>query len=212
MLIQLNSLGELAFFFVESCVLLLLLAQLGGGFEKSLEISLVTLVLEKINLSEKLVLLLLKLRDFLFELVGVHGVGAEALYVLMHGTELCLQISIDSHCVAHVFVSQELVWDLKGNQKASGICLAREVRQARKHPEEHVLEGLLLAVDHVAAELRVEVSWVAQHLKEAANALLCFVLSLLLQVHRLMCLVEVGEYLVHEFKQLKRRFIIKFYH
>ena len=43
-LIKLNSLGELAFFFVQVGVLILLLANLGGGFEKSLEISLVALV------------------------------------------------------------------------------------------------------------------------------------------------------------------------
>lgn len=52
MLVELNHAGQLALFLVQTGVVLLLFAELGGGLEKCLEIGLVTLVLEQVDLSE----------------------------------------------------------------------------------------------------------------------------------------------------------------
>ena len=52
MLVEFDHAGQLAFFLVQTCVVLLLFAELGGGLEESLEIGLVTLVLEEVDLRQ----------------------------------------------------------------------------------------------------------------------------------------------------------------
>lgn len=49
---HLNHLSQLALFLVEACVLLLLLAQLGGGVKQKLEVLGVSTVLKQVNLGE----------------------------------------------------------------------------------------------------------------------------------------------------------------
>jgi hypothetical protein len=50
----------------------LLFAELASCFKKGLEIILVSFVFEQVDLSEKLLLLLLELSDFLFKFIRVH--------------------------------------------------------------------------------------------------------------------------------------------
>lgn len=52
MLVELNHAGQLTFFLVQTCVILLLFAELRGGLEECLEIGLVTLVLEEVDLRQ----------------------------------------------------------------------------------------------------------------------------------------------------------------
>ena len=87
------------------------------------------------------------------------------------------------------------------HEELGGVGFALEVAHAREHPPEHVVDGLLVAVDHVPAEVRVEVRWIAQHLQEPAHPLLRLILRLLLQVHGLVFFVQRGEHLVDEFEQ-----------
>jgi hypothetical protein len=70
--IHFNSLCEFTFFFIEASILFLFFAELASCFKKSLEIILVSFVFEKVYLSEKLLLLLLELSNFLFKFIRVH--------------------------------------------------------------------------------------------------------------------------------------------
>jgi len=63
-----------------------------------------------------------------------------------------------------------------------------------------VLKRAFLTVNDVAAVVRVEVTWVAKHLEEAADSLLGLLLRLLLHVDCFVTLVERGKDLVDQFE------------
>lgn len=65
-----------------------------------------------------------------------------------------------------------------------------------------MLERSLLTMNDITAVIRIEVAGVAEDLKEAAYALLCFLLCLLLHVNGLMDGVEVSEHFVDQLEQL----------
>ena len=65
---------------------------------------------------------------------------------------------------------------------------------------------------NVTAIVGIEITGVAQHLEEAADALLSLLLGLFLHVNGFVCPIEVSEYAIHELKELKRCLVIEFYH
>jgi len=130
----------------------------------------------------------------------------------MDGLELSLQILVHLHGFAHLLVDHELVRDSKGHEEASGISFALEVTHSCEHPEENVMEGFLVSMDHLSTEVGVEICRVAQNLKEATNTLLRLVLGLLLHVNTCMSLVEVLEDSVYELEQFKWRLVVKLHH
>ena len=109
--IELDHVGELSLLFAKFSVLLLFLTELASCFKKSLEVLFVTLGLEKGNLCEQLLFLLLKLSDLLLEITRVHGLSSESLYVHVSGLEFGLQILIDLECLSHFIIHEELIWD-----------------------------------------------------------------------------------------------------
>ena len=127
MLVHFDGLSELAFFFVETGILLLFFAQLAGGFEKGLEVILVAFVFEKVDFCEELLFLLLELCNLFLELVGVHGVRAETFDVLVDGAELGLQVTVQFHSGTHVFVGAKLIGDGERHKELSSVSFAREV-------------------------------------------------------------------------------------
>ena len=60
MLTHFNHLSQLTFLFIEAGILFLLLSELRGGVEELLEVLRITSILEKVNLGQELLLLLLK--------------------------------------------------------------------------------------------------------------------------------------------------------
>ena len=92
-----------------------------------LEVVGVPAVLEQVDLGQQLLLFLLQLCDFLFQLCWVHTILAKGLGVGMHSLELRLQVLVDLECVAHVLVVHILVRDLKGYQELGSVRLSSEV-------------------------------------------------------------------------------------
>jgi len=119
------------------------------------------------------------------------------------GPELGLQVLVHLEGLAHLFVSEELVWDLERHQELSGVGTALKLWQLAHEPEEEVLDRPLLAVDDVPLEVGVEVRRVAQHLQEANHTFLGLVLSLPLDIYGLMLLVKMSKHLVEQLKLLK---------
>lgn len=72
-LVELDHVVEFPLLLAELCILLLLLAELGGALEQRLEVLFVGLVLEEVDLGEQLLLLLLQLLDLLLQVGGVHA-------------------------------------------------------------------------------------------------------------------------------------------
>jgi hypothetical protein len=110
-LVELNHVGQLTLLLRELCILLLLLSQLRGRLQESLEILLVALSLKQVDLGEQLLLLLLKLGYLLLEVSGVHGLRAKTLHTHMSGLELSLQVLINLEGVTHLIVNEEFVGD-----------------------------------------------------------------------------------------------------
>lgn len=75
-----------------------------------------------------------------------------------------------------------------------------------------MVQGLLVAVDNLTAEVRVEVRGVAQNLEEATDSFLCLILGFLLHIDTFVGLVKMLKNAVHKFKQLKRRLVVEFHH
>jgi len=130
----------------------------------------------------------------------------------MGGLEFSLQIFVHLIGVAHIVVHEILVRDLKGHEELGSVCLPLKVRKSREQPEEDVLERFLLTVDHVAAEVRIEVAGVAQHLQEPADALFGLFLRLLLHVDALVDFIEVGKHFVDQFNQFHGSLVIELDH
>ena len=212
MFTHLNHLSQLTLFLVQACVLLLFLAQLGGGVKQKLEVCGVSTILKEVDLGEELLLLLFKLCDFFLELGGVHALLTEGFGVRMHRLELSLQVLVHLKGVTHVLVMHVLVGDLQGHQELSSVCLSLQVWQSAQEPVKNVLKRAFLTIDYVAAVVRVKVTWVAEDLKEATYTFLRLLLRLLLHIDGHMCVVEVGENAVDELEKLKWCLVIEFDH
>jgi len=166
-----------------------------------------------VDLSKQLLFFLLKLGNLLLKFVGIHAFSTQVFHVLMNSTELSLQISVDLHSVAHIFIDHKFIRDLQRHQETGCVSFAWKIRQASQHPEKNMLQGALLTMDNITAEVRVVIRRIAQHFEETTDALLGLVLRLLLQVDLFVSsLVQVWKNFVYEFKKLKGRLIIELHH
>ena len=156
-LVELDHVGQLALFLRELGILLLLLSQLRGRLQESLKILLVALSLKQVDLGEQLLLLLLELGNLLFEVSGVHRLGAKTLYTHVSGLELSLQILINLEGVAHLIINEEFIGDGKRDQELGSVGFALQLTQPSYYPEQDVLNGALVTVHDVSHEVRVEV-------------------------------------------------------
>ena len=162
LLVEVDHLRELPLLLGELSILLLLLPQFAGRLEERLKVILVALILEKVDLRQQLVLLLLELRDLLFELGGIHALLAHLVDILMRGLELCLQVLVSLIRLLHFFINEELVRNRNWDQELSCVGPSLQFRQFCNEPMQDMLNGLLLAVDDIALEGGVEVAGVAE--------------------------------------------------
>jgi len=100
----------------------------------------------------------------------------------MGGLELSLQVLVHLEGVPHFFIAQELVGNLKWHQKLSCIRSSLELIHFGDEPMQKMLDSLFLSMDDIPLERWVEVTWVAEHLKETADSLLGFVLGFALDI------------------------------
>lgn len=130
----------------------------------------------------------------------------------MDSLELSLEILVDLHSFTHLFVNHVLIRNCQGNEEASGVSFTLQVGKSGQHPVQHVVEGLLVTVDDLSTEIRVEICRVAQNFEEAANTLFSLILSFLLHIDTFMGLVEVLEDSVDKFEQFEWRFVVELHH
>ena len=130
----------------------------------------------------------------------------------MHSLEFSLQVLVDLKGVPHVVLVHELVGDLQGHQELGGVGLSLQIWQSAEQPVQNVLQRTFLSMHNVTAIVGIEITGVAQHLEEAADALLSLLLGLFLHVNGFVCPIEVGEDAIHELKELKRCLVIELYH
>lgn len=90
MLADFNVAGKFSFFLIQTSVVLLFFAQLGSGFQKSLEVSLVSFIFEHGDLRKELLFFLFELSNLFFEFVGVHGLLTQSFSALMSSLEFSL--------------------------------------------------------------------------------------------------------------------------
>ena len=148
-----------------------------------MEILLVAFVLEQVDLSQELLLLLLKLVDLFLEFSWIHAFNSHLINILMCSLELSLEIFISLESLSHLIVSQELVWDLKRHQEFSGVCSSLQFWKFGYNPEKKMLNSLLFSMDNISLEVWVKVAWIAKDLQEAADSLLGLVLRFSLDIN-----------------------------
>ena len=212
MFAHLNHLSQLTLFLVQTCILLLLFSQFGCCIEQKLEVCRVPTILEEVNLCEQLFLLLLQLRDLLFELRWVHALLSKSLGVRVHSLEFSLQVLVDLKGVAHLFVVHVLVGDLEWDEEFGGVSLSLQVWQSAEEPVENMLQRAFLTIDDIATIIRIKVTWVPQNFQEAADTLLRLLLRFLLHINGLMRVIKVCKHSIDQFKELERGFVIEFDH
>ena len=69
-----------------------------------------------------------------------------------------------------------------------------------------------LTVYDVTAVVRIEITWVAENLQEAADALFGLLLCFLLHIDGLMGLVKVSKDSVNQLEKFERCFVVKLHH
>ena len=126
-----------------------------------MEIFSVPFCFEQVDLREELLFFLFELRYLFFKVGRIHGLRPQTFNSLVNGLEFSLQVFEDLHGVAHFLVNHELVRHLKRNQETGCVRFSLQVGQSGKHPVKNVLQSFLFAVHNLAAEIRVEVCWVA---------------------------------------------------
>jgi hypothetical protein len=144
---------------------------------------LVAFVLEQVDLSQKLLLLLLKLVDLFLEFSWVHAFNSHLVNILMCSLELSLEIFVSLEGLSHLIISQVLVWDLERHQEFGSVCSSLQFWKLRDNPEKKMLDSLLFSMDNIPLEVRVKVAWITKDLQEAADSLLGLVLSLSLDIN-----------------------------
>lgn len=70
----------------------------------------------------------------------------------MSSLELSLQILVDLESFSHLFINQELVWDLEWDQELSGVSPSLELWLLGDQPEDKMLDGLLLSMNNIPLE------------------------------------------------------------
>ena len=130
----------------------------------------------------------------------------------MHSLEFSLQVLVDLKGVPHIVLVHELVGDLQGHQELGGVGLSLQIWQSAEQPVQDVLQRTFLTMDDVTAIVGIEITGVAQHFEEAADALLSLLLGLFLHVNCFMLLIEVGEDPVDELEKFKRCFVVELHH
>ena len=95
----------------------------------------------------------------------------------MHSLEFSLQVLVDLKGVSHVVLVHELVWDLQGHQELGSVGLSLQIWQSAEQPVQDVLQRTFLTMDDITAIVGIEITGVAQHFKEAADALLSLFLG-----------------------------------
>lgn len=100
----------------------------------------------------------------------------------MSSLEFRLQVLINLQGLSHLVIHEELVWNGQGDQELGSVGLPSEVGQPGEQPVEDMVDCSFLSVDDVSLVVGVEIAGVAQHFQEPADALLGFVLGLLLDV------------------------------
>lgn len=147
-----------------------------------MEVLLVALVFKQVDLSQKLLLLLLQLIDLFLELGWVHAFNSHLVNVLMGSLELSLEVLVSLEGLSHFIISQEFVWDLKRHQEFGGVCSPLQFWKLGDNPEKKMLNGLLFSMDNIPLEVWIEVTWIAEDLQESTDSLLSLVLSLSLNI------------------------------
>jgi hypothetical protein len=130
----------------------------------------------------------------------------------MGSLELSLEVLVHGVDITHFIVNEVFVRDLERNQEFSSVCLTLEVGHARGQPPEDVLEGLLLSMDHISAEVGVEVSGVSEDLQKSTDSLFSLISSFLAGIDCFVNLVEITENFVNHLNQFHGRLIIEFDH
>ena len=113
MLAHLNHLTQFPLFLVQSCIVFLLLPELGCCLKEGLEVSSVASVFEQVYLGQELLLLLFKLSDLLLEFCRIHALVAKSFSVLMDGLELSLQVFVTLKGSSHLFINHVFIRDLE---------------------------------------------------------------------------------------------------
>ena len=212
MLTHLNHLTKLPLFLVESGIVLLLFSKLWGGLKQCLEISRVTPVFEEVDLGQKLLFLLLKLRDLFLEFCWIHAFVTQSLSILVHSLELGLQVLVALQGSSHLFINHIFIWDLKWYQKFSSVGLPGQIWQPWNKPVQNVMAGFFLSMNNISAIVWVKVTWVTENFQKSTDTLLSLLLSLLLHVYSLVLLVQVGENPVDELKKFEWCLVVELYH
>ena len=200
MLTHFNHLSQLTFLFIEAGILFLLLSELRGGVEELLEVLRITSVLEKVNLGQELLLLLLKLSNLLLQFGWVHALLSQGLSVRMDGLKLSLQVLVNLEDVSHILVVHILIWNLERHKELGCVGLSGEILETTEKPVENVLKGALFSMDNVAAVVWVEITGVAQDLQKATYTLLSLLLSLLLHIDGLVRFIKMSEHTIDQLK------------
>lgn len=112
--------------------------------------------------------------------------------ILMGGLELSLEVLVHLESFSHFFVSQELIRNIKWNQKFSCVGSSEKLGHFRDEPVQKMLDGLFLAMNDISLERWVEVAWIPEHFEEATDSLLCFVLSFMLDIYGEMRFVKIS--------------------
>ena len=126
--VELDHVSELSLLLSELGILLLFFPKLRCGLEESFEVLFVAFVLEQVDLCQKLLLFLVKLGDLFLQLSWVHAFLSHLVNVLMSGLELSLEIFVVLEGLSHLFIDQELIWDIKWYQIFGGICSSLKFR------------------------------------------------------------------------------------
>ena len=67
-------------------------------------------------------------------------------------------------------------------------------------------------MDNVAAIVRVEITWIAEHFQEPTDSLFSLLLRFLLHVNIFVCFVKVGENSIDKLQEFEGSLVVEFDH
>lgn len=79
----------------------------------------------------------------------------------MNSLEFSLQVAVLLHCLTHFLVNHELVWNGKWHQEFRCVSFSLQVCHTGQHPPEHMVNGLLVAMDNFTAKVWIKVRWIS---------------------------------------------------
>ena len=207
--VELHHVGKFALLLTELGILLLFLSKFGGSFKECRKVSLIALSFEHVDLCQQLLFFLFELVDLLLQLGWIHTFGSHVVHVLMSGLELSLKILVHLEGLSHLFVTQELIWDLKRYQKFGCVRSSLELIHFGDEPVQKMLDGLLLTMDDISLEGWIKVTWVSENFKEPTDSFLCFILGFTLDINLKMCRLEMSQDTIQKFEKLKWCLVIE---